>query len=412
MATTYTAKLDVSCVKQHKCLGCEAEYEYTLQRNVTGSGGTEAAAAANAEKAALKALEDDVDQHACPYCGLMQPDMISEVRSTRYVAGMWLGPLVLLVAFFLALPQIIAISTSAMIAAGGVALSLLLYLSGIFFNPNRDMGTQQLASSDKVQAGTLKLNQEGKTSTSVDEHGGPGGGHWLGLLLALTALVAVLAPLVLPAVSGWPMNDSYPSVVGPGDTTCIYFDQKIQSLKGYWRGNVLIVVQNEGDFDQLPQLRGDTKQSIWGDTISGKSVRNESNAMWAEVTLPDDPALAGKTLELRLEVQATYPLELNGGFDDLTDRFIHQEILQLSGVNSGTLYWQSWIFGQLGSIVLLIAAGSVLCAKARALKAVANPPAIQVAEEDDTSADADFDDTEESDEEPYDDDPYDDVPER
>ena len=164
MATTYNAKLTVNCVKQHVCLGCGAEYQYQLERNVTGSGGSEEAAARNAEAAAIKALENDVDQHACPHCGMMQPDMIAEVRKNRFIAGMWLAPVIILVAFFLALPHVITISTSAMIAAGGAVISLLFLVSGIFFNPNNDMSSAKMASEDKVQSGEIAMTKEGNTT--------------------------------------------------------------------------------------------------------------------------------------------------------------------------------------------------------------------------------------------------------
>lgn len=404
MATTYNAKLDVSCVKQHVCRGCEAEYEYTLERNVSGSGGTQEAAAANAEKAALKALEDDVDQHACPYCGMLQPDMIASVRSTRYIVGMWLGPIVLLVAFFLALPQLVTIATSAMIAVGGVALSLLLFVSGIFFNPNRDMASQQLASSDKIQAGQLKMNREGNTTAAIDDFSTPRSGHWLALGMALTALLAVVVPLVLPVVSDWPTNSSYPSIVGPGDTTCIYFDQEISSLKGYWQGSARVKVENDSDFEQVPDIRGTTKNSSWGDTISGKSVRNESHAMWVEVEIPGDPTLAGQTVDLELSVNALYPYEMNGGFDELKDLFVHSETLHLAGMGSGTLFWRTWIFGQVAAGLLLLTAGLVLYAQTRRLRETANPPNILVAEEEQEVTDHSNDE----DDDIYDDDLYDD----
>ena len=92
MATTYTANLTISCQKQHTCLGCRAEYFYLMERKIAGTGGTEAAAATNAEAAAIKSIENDVDQHACPHCGMMQPDMIAEVRRNRFLAGMWIPP--------------------------------------------------------------------------------------------------------------------------------------------------------------------------------------------------------------------------------------------------------------------------------------------------------------------------------
>ena len=331
MATTYNAKLDVSCIKKHECLGCQAEYQYHLERNVTGSGGSQAAAEANAQKAAIKALENDVDQHACPHCGLMQPDMIAEVRSGRFVGGMWVAPIFLLLAFFLALPHVITISTSAIIAVVGVVISLLLFVSGIFFNPNKDMSMAQVESSDKVQNGVIEMTKPGNTSTSVDDFSGAGGGHWFGLMFGAAALVAVLAPLVLPVVSGWTKNDTYPAVVGAGDTTCVYFDQKIKSLKGMWHGSTQVTAKSNPELS----FRGKTKNSTWGNTISGKSVSNENHAMWVEVTMPESTDVVGKTIDLDFVVNATYPLEMNGGFDDMRDSFNHSESITMSAAGAG-----------------------------------------------------------------------------
>lgn len=404
MATTYNAKLTVNCIKQHVCLGCDAEYQYHLERNVTGSGGSEEAAAKNAEAAAIKALENDVDQHACPHCGMMQPDMIAEVRKSRFMAGMWLAPIIILVAFFLALPHVMTISTSAMVASAGVVISLLCMVSGIFFNPNSDMSAGKMASADKVQSGDVVMTREGNTTSSVDDFSAPSGSHWTGLVLVAVGLVATVAPLVLPIVSGWEKNDSYPAVVGPGDTTCIYFDREITCLKGMWSGSVRVNVKNAADLGAEAQgFQGTTKHSTWGDTISGKSVSNETKAMWTEITVPDNAELAGKTADLDIEVSARFPLAADGFFDDRTGTFQHNESLTLSSPGSGTTYWQSWIFGQLGAIVLIVVGGFILCSTANGLVAAANTPSILVSEnEDDEEYDEDGDDYEEEDEEEFD----------
>lgn len=391
MGTTYNAKLDVSCIKQHTCLGCSAEYHYRLERNVTGSGGTEAAAAANAEAAAVKALENDVDQHPCPHCGMMQPDMIAEVRKGRFVAGMWIAPIFILVAFFLALPHVLTISTSAMIASAGVALAGLIMVSGVFVNPNKDMASGQMASSEKVQSGEVGMTKEGSTSTSVDDFSAPEGGHWTGVILIGAALLAALAPLVLPVISGWSVNDTYPAVVGPGDETTIYFDQKITSLKSYWRGSVGVTVTNPDEVGGQHAFSAKTKSSSWGNTISGKSVSNETKAMYAEVTVPSSDELAGKAVDLQLNANVSYPIAMGNMFDDRSGTFSHTQTLKLSSAGSGTTYWQSWIFGQLAALLLVLVGGFFLIATANKLVATANPPNLLVADDDGDDVGGDYD---------------------
>ena len=127
MATTYHAKLTVDCIKRHVCVGCTAEYQYSLERQVQGSGGSSDVAQTNAQQAAVKALEGDVDLHACPHCGMMQPDMVAVGRKSKFGAGTWIGPLVIVVALVLRLPDVLTIGTSAMIASGGALISLLLF---------------------------------------------------------------------------------------------------------------------------------------------------------------------------------------------------------------------------------------------------------------------------------------------
>lgn len=379
MATTYNATLNVNCIKQHTCVGCNAEFQYRLERSVTGSGGTQEAAAANAEKAAIKALENDVDQHACPHCGMMQPDMIAASRKSRFVAGLWLAPVIILIAFFIALPHWITISTSALIAAGGVALAGLIMVSGAFYNPNKDMSSGQMESSTKVDSGILTMTKEGNTATSEDYFGALSGGHWTGLTLIGVALIATLSPLVLPGISGWETNDTYPCVVGPGDETTVYFDQKIKSLQGMWNGTVQVKVKNADELGGQQIFRGSTKNSNWGNEISGESVSDENNTMYVELSIPDSADLAGKTANLDFTVHVSYPISVGAdSFDNRSGTFNHSESLKLSAPGSGTTYWQSWIYGQLGAVVLMLVGGFIFLGTASGLVKQANTPNILV----------------------------------
>ena len=42
---------------------------------------------------------------------------------------------------------------------------------------------------------------------------------------------------------GWPLNDeTYPPVVGPGDQVRVYMNQKITSIKSYWKGDAQVTL--------------------------------------------------------------------------------------------------------------------------------------------------------------------------
>lgn len=221
MGTGYTASLNVSCIKQHICRGCEAEFSYHLNLQVTETAATKEAAAASAHTAAVKALENDVDQHPCPHCGMMQPDMIAKSRRERYLSGMWIALIPLIVSMVLVWSDWITLSTSAMIASAGVVLGLGVSVSGACFNPNRDMMAGQQTGAEKVRLGELVMSKPGQASFFVEEFSPLNRGQSVGLILIGVSVVAAISPLILPLVKSWPMNDNCPAMVGPGDSTLL-----------------------------------------------------------------------------------------------------------------------------------------------------------------------------------------------
>ena len=375
MAKTYTAKLKISFQKQHTCVGCQSEFRYQLDRQVTGTGGSKEAAESNLQTAISKSLANDVDQHACPHCGMMQPDMIAAVRSSRALTGACIGAIAVAVGLIIALPHWVTLSTSAMISAIGMAILMLVWLSSVFFNPNSNMTRGQSASAEKVAAGTVQIVAQGNVQDSVDDFSSPSSGQWFTLLLGATSLVLVASPMVLPSIMGWKTNDCYPPVVGPGDTTTIYFDQQIRSLKGYWNGWVQAAATVEGEQTIVP-MQAETKKSTWGDTISGKSVSNNSNAMYAKVTVPADETLVGKSLNLELKVQANYPLAEGREFFEHQEEFQHRANLQLSAAGSGSQYFNAWLIGQISALASCLIGGFVLSSSARSLAARAIAPKL------------------------------------
>jgi len=384
MAKTYTAKLKITFQKQHTCVGCQSEFRYQLDRQVTGTGGSKEAAESNLQTAISKSLANDVDQHACPHCGMLQPDMIAAVRSSRALTGAWIGVIVAAVGLFIALPHWVTLSTSAMISAIGMAIVMLVWLSSVFFNPNGNLSRGQSASADKVAAGKLQLIATGNSQDAVDDFSSPSAGQWFTLLLAGTSLALAASPIVLPSIMGWRTNDCYPSVVGPGDQTTIYFNQEIRSLKGYWNGWVDARATVDGEQKVVP-IQAETKSSTWGDTISGKNVSNNTNTMYVKVTMPRDESLVGKTVALDLTVSANFPLAEGREFFEHQERFQHTTKLQLSAAGSGSQYFKAWLTGQICSLVSCVIGGFVLCSSARSMAARAITPKLIMPDDSDNA---------------------------
>src|SRR6516162_3893134 len=139
MATTYTSTIEINVWKEHTCVGCGGAYRYLFKRKKSGSGGTPAAAQANARKAVVNALAHEVDMQPCPGCGLYQPDMIGAARARRH---WWLNAITLvalLTLLILALAEVLAYSTAAWAAAGVAAAVLLTHWLLDANNPNRDL---------------------------------------------------------------------------------------------------------------------------------------------------------------------------------------------------------------------------------------------------------------------------------
>ena len=81
MSTTYTVTANVKCWKKHECVDCGCEFRYQFKRTIQGTGNSEKAAHASANKIVEKTLRQEVDVRPCPSCGRIQPDMIGQVKA-------------------------------------------------------------------------------------------------------------------------------------------------------------------------------------------------------------------------------------------------------------------------------------------------------------------------------------------
>ncbi len=155
MATTYTSTIEINVWKEHTCVGCGGAYRYLFRRKKSGSGGTPAAAQANAKKAVVNALANEVDMQPCPGCGLYQPDMIGAARARRHWWVFGATCVALLALLILALTEVLAYSTAAVVAAGVAFAVLLIHLLLDANNPNRDLEANHRLAQARVESGDL-----------------------------------------------------------------------------------------------------------------------------------------------------------------------------------------------------------------------------------------------------------------
>lgn len=379
MATTYTSTLDISVRKQHACLGCGSKYSYILARKIKGTGGTEEAAAQNAQKLAINALENDVDQHACPICGLFQPDMVAKTRSSRLFWGGMLGLVGLGITLILGLAQFVTISQAAILATGIVFVTFLIMTWGSFYNPNRLPTNNVPGSEMNLHSGKLQLDERAQVTAPpmVDQYFAIGSLNLVSLAFVLAALVTVLMPVILSIVLGWPKNPAWaPEVVGPGDEACFYFRDQLTSCKGMWNGSASAQVVNQDGGNALAGLSARTKNSHWGQRISGKSVSNTSNHMFAYVTIPEQAELAGKTVTLSIATNVHYPLKEGRSFTDHSSSFSEQTTLRLASPGAGALYARLFWGGHLIALAVLGIAWWLTSSACKQLKSNALPTLI------------------------------------
>ncbi len=381
MATTYKSTIEINVWKEHACIGCGGRFRYLFKRKKTGQGGTPDAASAAARKAALKALEHEVDMHPCPGCGLYQPDMVGSRRSTRHWWVIAVTSILLLVLMILMLSDVMLAGMAAWAAAAICTMVGLVHLLIDTDNPNRDLERNHLLGQQKVERGDLWVPPGSKPAPEAEMPVfGWSTAHSVAYVLFGLGILALASPELLRLMNGWPASPNwYPQVAGPGDQPYTYFPNKITSVKGYWRGVGKAVVANAAELGLInPDLRIETKQDNWGQSISigSKESKTSTNTLWMRVLLPNDARLEGKTLKLKMALNVTYP-KLNGkSFDEVSESYSHTAEIPLSSTGAGGRYRSWWWGGFLGGVVLITISSIMLVRLSNDLRKLANPTTI------------------------------------
>ena len=176
-------------------------------------------------------------------------------------------------------------------------------------------------------------------------------------------------------------------MIGPGDAVRVYFDTSIDCVQKLWNGSPQAVA-TATDGTPVPLVATACKDS-WGGSMSVKSSQQHTSpTLWADLKLPTDAALAGKTLNLTVTMPVRYPT-MGGGnafVDGATTATLTRE-LKLSSAGTGHTYWLTF-WAMVGGSVLLAVAGLMLSRGAAALKAAAPDTRVTpIRETDEESAD-------------------------
>jgi hypothetical protein len=381
MGKTYTSTIEVACFKEHTCTCCGAVYSYNLQRTVKGTAATADKATANAQKAAALALEREVDLEPCPTCGLLQPDMIGQRRVGRHKTVFWVALIVFAAIIIMRAAYLIQADIAIWAAvAACAAAAVALWLTDTA-DPNRNPEANRQTAEGRVASGAV-AHTAGKLAPGAQELARVPRSlvHKMTLAMLAIAVVMAAAPEVVRLARHWPLNsDCYPPVVGPGDQSRIYMTDKIDSIKGYWRGHPSVSLHEDGATASTAKaipLQATTNQNDWGREISAKSSeKHSSSTPWVAVTMPDDPALGGKTMACDVVLGVEYP-EVTGSssFQTVASKMNRNLTLQLASTpGAGGSYNDWWWEGTVGGMAVLLVCALVLVGTSRALQRKARP---------------------------------------
>jgi hypothetical protein len=261
-------------------------------------------------------------------------------------------------------------------------------------NLNRDLERNKAAAEAGIARGHLRLSAAGREATAGTDPAGPTWSAAHGALFALlvVAVLALPSSQYLRLVNRWPLNqDLSPHVVGPGDTVRVYFPNKLQSIKGYWNGTGQATLLNATELGVSDRLTVVSKKDTWGSQLNVKTTEErDSFTVWGDVTLPEVPALADKTLKLEVVTHVNYPAIMGDKFEaKQTELSLKTEVKTAATPRAGQIYQLAYYGGVLGgSVVILVVALSImLLTKSHRAKAL--PTTIVPAEDRDAGAERD-----------------------
>jgi hypothetical protein len=346
-----------------------------------GQGQTQEQARAALEYHIVESIKNEVTMTPCPGCGSYQPEMIRLSRVGFLSILLVVALVVLVLGLVLSLVGTMVDQLLITVFGGlAVAIALAIWLFGLG-NLNGNLEANRARSQHEVETGKLQMTP----STGPPSQPPAFQGQLRHPLTALLLLVGALLPFAAEAYRGlnhWPVNPAWsPQVVGPGDYCWTRFpDRGLQSVKGDWRAlSVSAKMVNAREAGAGSEaLKADSSERAWGNTISVKSgEKSRTFSPWCGIYVPNDSALAGNTLQVKMDLNIEYPdLRGNNSFENRTRPMSHTEGLVLSSPGAGAAYRRLWSLGTVLGLGLIVVVLGYSIQRLERLKALASPTAV------------------------------------
>jgi hypothetical protein len=332
---SYTAQLRIPVEKQHTCAACGCVFRYQVRKNVAAGGLSQAQAAANLDACVRHQVEawrknpgSVAERHPCPGCGLIQPEMVRwGIVSHAAAAGVTFFSLLLLGAASGEWKETGSPSLRGLAVTGLVLLSGLagLHLFTVFRSPNRDRAANREQARREVAAEVLVLVRPGDPAAADRTPPALTGKKVVPVaLVVLTPLLCLVGIVARGGKPAPPVNPILrPAVVEPGEScNCFVPNLRVEGV-GPWRGQPTVQILNAKEVGAPDKLEATGSNDPLGSevkvyTMRGDRPNNHVLSPTIRLSLPKDPALAGKTLQLQVTMNMTYAV-LKG-----SDQFITQ----------------------------------------------------------------------------------------
>ncbi len=304
----YEVSATARCWRLHDCVECGCAYRYLCARQVNGVGGTADQAAEHANQAAAQALQEAVEVHPCPQCGLVQPYMTTHKKYQRHLTVTFLAVAAVATATGIATADKFAPDKLAFVIAGATAVAALCHLVLALLNPNWSRSRNLRVAQQEVASGRVEVVRQGESDDYDPRTKIFGFGHAFYLLLAVAAVGAALVPVVVAQTKGWHWNpDVSPHMVSPGDTVRVGFPETVFSANEMWNARPVVTVENApGIGPNPPVFTAHAKADDWSKVSAVKS-KNAVASLWTDIAIPADETLVGKSLTLKVDLPVRFP---------------------------------------------------------------------------------------------------------
>jgi hypothetical protein len=379
VSTVYA--LRVRCLKRHTCTGCGCVYRVRREITVQEKARSEETAAKAATKRIHRQLTTEPNTVACPDCGQFQPDLVGHRQAGAHglvtLLSVAVAVTVAVGASLFGIPN----GRTGTLLAGVAVLAAVAHIILGNRNPNAHPADNRVRSRKMEDDGELDVTRGGDR----EQIRAPVGPFTRLHILGVAGVLLAIGGLLVPAAARERPADAVAAIrAAPGETLELAFSDTVEVVNGLWRGTPKVTVQNPQDFgNQPPAIVAISNDATWPATVKIEAGRDRIRPqLWAKIAIPDEDRLAGKTLELKVDLEVSYP-----GLDNKIVRDRRTNVWKDVNVkvSNETLFgriWQMparWVGVFFGTLTLAFA-GLYLTALGHGLARLAEPVKAEVEE--------------------------------